>query len=196
MAYVERGNASLSRGRLDGAIAAFTKATERDPSYAEAYLGRGMALAARWKRYFSKVEYAAVLRKPPPKYHHHTVAKYFEGKSDHDRAIADLTKAIEIKPDHAKAYYHRGLAYANNYEYHRAIADYTKAIELEPDYAEAYYSRGRAYSSEGKAELAMRDLERAIAEHPHGTVGRDARTSLEVIKRTEKWRKKQGSKRR
>lgn len=35
-------------------------------------------------------------------------AKFYEG--DHDGAIADYSRAIELKPDLASAYYNRGLA--------------------------------------------------------------------------------------
>ena len=54
---------------------------------------------------------------------------------DYDRAIADYTKAIEIDPKFADAYYNRGLAYCYKQDYDRAITDYTKAIEIDPKFA-------------------------------------------------------------
>ena len=55
-----------------------------------------------------------------------------------------LTKAIELNPNYAKAYYNRGIAKFDLQDYKGAIADYTKAIELNPNYAKAYYNRGIA----------------------------------------------------
>ena len=69
-------------------------------------------------------------------------------------AIADYTKAIELKPDFVDAYNNRGLAKANLQDYRGAIADYNKAIELTPDYANAYYNRG-------SAKAALKDLDGA-----------------------------------
>src|SRR5208283_2227106 len=60
-------------------------------------------------------------------------------KGDWDGAIADYTKAIDLKPDFAIAYCSRGSAEAMKGEWDGAIADYTKALKLKPDLAEAYY---------------------------------------------------------
>ena len=49
-------------------------------------------------------------------------------------AIAHYTKAIELDPNDAAAYYNRGFAYANKGEYDKAIADVEKCIELSDDF--------------------------------------------------------------
>jgi len=51
-------------------------------------------------------------------------------KAEHEQAISDYTKAIEINPKSAFAYTDRGLAYKRKGEYDLAISDYTKAIEI------------------------------------------------------------------
>ncbi|MEE8223247.1 MAG: tetratricopeptide repeat protein, partial [Alphaproteobacteria bacterium] len=55
----------------------------------------------------------------------------------YDRAIAEYDQAIKLKPDYAKAYYNRGVAYMSKGLYDRAIEDYDTAIRLRPDYAKA-----------------------------------------------------------
>ncbi len=62
----------------------------------------------------------------------------------HFVAIADFSKAIELKPDYAIAYYNRGLAKRRLKQYADAIKDYSKATEINPDFVEAYYNRGIA----------------------------------------------------
>jgi len=59
-------------------------------------------------------------------------------KGEHDRAILDFTKTIEIIPRFAMAYNNRGLAYAMKSQYDRAISDYNKAIEMNPKFPVAY----------------------------------------------------------
>ncbi len=83
-------------------------------------------------------------------------------------AIADFTKAIEINPNYAKAYYNRGEAYLSRAEekddlddYSVAIADFTKAIEINPKYAEAYLSRGVAKCDSGDEAGACEDWNKA-----------------------------------
>jgi tetratricopeptide (TPR) repeat protein len=72
----------------------------------------------------------------------------------YDKAISDYSKAIELKPDFADAYYNRGLAYfrkgsSYNFEPHKkAINDFTKAIELQPDFADAYYNRAVTHTEQ------------------------------------------------
>ena len=58
------------------------------------------------------------------------------------RAIEAYSKAIELDPSYAEAYYARGSAYYyNNGQYDRAIEDSSKAISLKPDFGVAYSNR-------------------------------------------------------
>ena len=84
-----------------------------------------------------------------------TAAEMFERgnsayrKGNLDQAIADYTKAIELDPQYAKAYYNRGNAYSAKGNLDQAIADYTQVIGLEPQSVTAYYNRGLVYSRQG-----------------------------------------------
>ena len=73
-------------------------------------------------------------------YNNRGVAK--KSLKDYYGAIADYTKAIELRPDDALLIYNRGVAKNYLEDYYGAIADYTKAIELNPDDASAYNNRG------------------------------------------------------
>ena len=54
-------------------------------------------------------------------------------KAEYDQAIADLSRAIEVKPDAAN-YHSRGLVFQRKADYDRAIADFSRAIEIDPSY--------------------------------------------------------------
>ena len=79
-----------------------------------------------------------------------------------DRAIETYSRAIDLNPRAAHAYYNRGNVYHNKGEFGRAIVDYNKAIELKPDYAGAYYNRGVAYGEKGDTDRAIADYNKAI----------------------------------
>lgn len=51
---------------------------------------------------------------------------------EHERAIEDLTKALEEKPSNPSIYYRRGLAFYKNKQFEEAIKNLDKAIELKP----------------------------------------------------------------
>src|ERR1700683_3793659 len=81
---------------------------------------------------------------------------------DLDGAIADFTKAIELKPDDEETYLSRGFAKRAKGDLDGAIADFTKDIELKPDLAIAYNNRGEARYAKGDVEGAIVDYTRGI----------------------------------
>ncbi|KAF5434593.1 Tetratricopeptide (TPR) repeat containing protein, partial [Candidatus Methanophagaceae archaeon] len=84
----------------------------------------------------------------------------------HEKAIEDYSKAIELDLKYADAYNNRGNAYDDLKQYKRAIGDYNKAIELNPKYAMAYYNRGNAYGKLKQHEKAIEDYSKAIELDP------------------------------
>jgi tetratricopeptide (TPR) repeat protein len=83
-------------------------------------------------------------------------------RKDYDRAIADLTKAIELDPRNAWSYDKRGEAYVGKNDYDRAITDFTKSIEMDPKRAYSRTSRGRAYFCKNDFDQAIADYSEAI----------------------------------
>jgi tetratricopeptide (TPR) repeat protein len=54
----------------------------------------------------------------------------YQAKGDFDKAIADYSQAIVLKPDYAAAYENRARVFASKGDYTRAVADVTNAGEL------------------------------------------------------------------
>jgi tetratricopeptide (TPR) repeat protein len=52
-------------------------------------------------------------------------------RGEFDRAIADHSEAIRLKPNDVDSYYNRGYTYSHKGDHERAIADYTTGIELD-----------------------------------------------------------------
>lgn len=80
---------------------------------------------------------------------------------DYPAALADYTRAIELDPQYAEAYYNRGVTHAKLNDYAAARADYTNAIELDPQYAEAYNNRGTTYANQEDYSAALADFTKA-----------------------------------
>jgi tetratricopeptide (TPR) repeat protein len=82
-------------------------------------------------------------------------------QDEYDKAIADYTQAITLKPNYAEAYKNRGYAYDEKDEYDKAIGDFDDAIKLN-DGADAYYGRGNAYFDKGEYDRAIEDFTKVI----------------------------------
>jgi len=87
-------------------------------------------------------------------------------KGKYDKAIADFTQAIRLKPDFAFAYNNRGIAHSDQGDHAKAIADLTEAIRLKPDFAAAYNERGIALADKGDYDRAISDYTEAIRLEP------------------------------
>jgi len=80
---------------------------------------------------------------------------------EHDKAIADITKAIQLAPT-AEMYNERGWSWQHKDEYEKAVADYSMAIKLNPRFAAAYGNRGVALMNRGQHAPALIDCDKAI----------------------------------
>jgi protein O-mannosyl-transferase len=94
-------------------------------------------------------------------------------ENEYDKAIEDLTKAIQLDTNYtkayynyAKAYYNRGNAYADKQKFDLALKDFNKCIELNPKYTQAYFNRGNIYSDRQEYDKAMADFSKAIELNP------------------------------
>ncbi|GAB6393527.1 MAG: tetratricopeptide repeat protein [Treponematales bacterium] len=87
-------------------------------------------------------------------------------KDEWDKAIADFTAALTVKPDDHETLYNRSNAYFHKGEWNKAIADYTAALTIKPDYPNALYNRGKAYGCKGERDKAIADYNAAFAIEP------------------------------
>ena len=80
--------------------------------------------------------------------------EYFEAK-DYNNAVAEYTKAIEIRPKDSLYYDYRGNAYYELQDYQKALKDYNDAITIEKPDGIMYYNRGLVY-------FALKDYDKAM----------------------------------
>lgn len=100
--------------------------------------------------------------------------------------MADYKKAIDLNPNHAKAYYNRGIVRSEMGKYQAALGDWTGAIwgrgtlvprppdllpqiSLNYKFIQAYYNRGNAYLEMGDIQKAIDDYTKAIKINPDFT---------------------------
>jgi tetratricopeptide (TPR) repeat protein len=99
-----------------------------------------------------------------------------------DSRIAPCTALIDA-PDlppavRSKAFFLRGVAYAQLGRYHRAIRDYDEAIRMNPQYSMALNNRADAWLRLGEPAQGMPDIERALTINPREALFNTTRGEL------------------
>ena len=97
-----------------------------------------------------------------PHYEHLRKGDSYADRGKLNEAIAEYTKAIELKPNFVEAYNNRASVYTEMGEYDKAITDCTKAIELDPQSTIPYYNRSIAYLYNGEYEKAVADCDKIL----------------------------------
>ncbi len=82
-------------------------------------------------------------------------------KGEYDKAIADYSELIRLKPDLPGGYFDRGIAYEKKGDFDKAIVDLNEAIRLFPNWAFAYQIRGRVHAKKGEQPKAEEDFAQA-----------------------------------
>ncbi|MDQ3704106.1 MAG: tetratricopeptide repeat protein [Chloroflexota bacterium] len=88
---------------------------------------------------------------------------------DLDKAIAEFSEAIRLKPDYAAAYLNRGAVYRSQEKYAESLADFSRAIELVPGNGASYLERGTTYMYANNNDSAISDFTRVIELVPNSS---------------------------
>lgn len=86
----------------------------------------------------------------------------FFAMKEHDKAISDLDKAIEINPNYVLGYYNRGVIYKRIGEMEAALIDFSRTIELDSVHISAYIERGIVFSEMGFNGKSLEDFNKVI----------------------------------
>ena len=83
-----------------------------------------------------------------------------------DDAVADYSKALELKPGYANALHNRGLLRYHAAEHVQALEDFDAAIAAEPQFVVARHNRGAALIALGRLHEAVQAFSTALALDP------------------------------
>lgn len=169
--HVQEGTTSLRTWKLPQAIAAFTRAIEIEPRYAEAYMKRGLAYYRSAQYQTAIADYIQTLGFN--RYH----ADAYASRGDAYRALGDTQRAIEDYSVSLKRRWNayvmqkRAETYFESGNVQNALADYDTVIKRQPTMT-AYYARGNVYlqlsiqGDKSRLKFALAALNQAIALEP------------------------------
>lgn len=98
-----------------------------------------------------------------------TAKEYFERgirAENYAQAIKEFTKALELDPVYAKAYFERGNIYLEKEKFNEAISDYNEYLALRPEDVFGYERRAVAYVYAGKFQKAIEDFDKVLKQYP------------------------------
>lgn len=100
---------------------------------------------------------------------------------DYTNALADIDRAIEIKPSSAALYTVRGQIYLLTYEWDSAMESLNLALSLDADFAPARFYRGLLFYTLNQREAALDDFQRYLDLEPDGAFAASSHQSIESI---------------
>ena len=93
-------------------------------------------------------------------------ANYWAYLSQHEKAIADSTRALSLGAENPSIYFNRGVFHAMLEKYDAAIRDYTQAIKNGDAGTTVLENRSAAYLAKKDIDAAMRDYNELIRREP------------------------------
>ncbi len=96
-------------------------------------------------------------------------ANYYRDNGEKDKALADYTKTISLKPDEPGPYNSRARLYFDSgspADLQKALTEYTLAIQRDGTKGEYYANRGATYARLNRPQEGLNDLNKAIEIEP------------------------------
>ena len=85
---------------------------------------------------------------------------------DYDQALESYTKAIELNPRNAQAYFNRALVLLKQFKFRKAAEDCDKALLIEPKYAKVHHRRAIALMELKEYDKALEDWKKVLETDP------------------------------
>jgi tetratricopeptide (TPR) repeat protein len=144
LAY-EAGNQFQTRGQVEKALAEYRRATELDPTMAEAQFALGRALMQSSSK---------------------TVGSKARDHDELGQAVAAFERALELQPNNDELWFWKGRAFGLMNEPERSRECQAKALEINPENQAAQKALGMLQKDAGEIEAARASFERVVARHP------------------------------
>ena len=158
------GNYS-SAETLNKARAASLRALELNPNLAEAHT----ALASiredyDWDWAGAEAEYKkAIALNPSYGQARHWYSHFLSRMGEHDLAIAEAKRAVEVDPLSPPVIVNLAAAYVFARQFDHAIAECRRAIQLDPNFPDAHYVLAISYREKGLHEEGIEEFRQQIA---------------------------------
>jgi superkiller protein 3 len=108
---------------------------------------------------------------------HYNLGNAYMQNGKYDQAIFEFNRALQLQPNHGRAYNNLGRIFIIQGRLTEAIAAFQQAVAVNPGNAKAYNNLGSAYLMQGDVENAIGAIQRSLAINPSNA---DAHSNLAV----------------
>ena len=98
-------------------------------------------------------------------WYYHQGSRQLEAK-DNEAALANFDRALNLQPDHYKAWFGQGMALGNLERHKDALRSFDEALGLEPNASFGWHNRAIALGKLGRCLEALNSFDRAIEFNP------------------------------
>jgi tetratricopeptide (TPR) repeat protein len=104
--------------------------------------------------------------------------EFFSQKNENEKALPFLNAAIDLAPDYAEAWSHRGYVEYRLNNYDAALGDLRRALALEPNHFRALDGMAKILTLIGEKKAALKAYDQLLKVHPNIEGGQTARDAL------------------
>jgi TolB-like protein/Tfp pilus assembly protein PilF len=182
-----QAESSLTADAFDRADGFYRQALARDPNFAEAaaelarsrlsrhWLVSPLA-AAELQEVKSIIDRALALAPDSPEAHLALGVYFYWGHRQHEMALVEFNRTLELQPNNALARFYRAAVYRRRGEWERSLADFQRAEQLDPRNASIPRNIGGTYQAWRQWKDAEGAELRALAIDPHNPL-----TALDLL---------------
>jgi tetratricopeptide (TPR) repeat protein len=183
IAMAVRGNALMTKGDNDKAIAAFNAAHDADPDNVGIIDARGIAYERKGQDDLAMADYNTALQKQP-RYGaaYNNRGTIYLRKGALQSALDDFNAAVKFAPKLYIAYTNRGRVETFNKNFDGALADFAAAEQIDPAPPQAAMHRCMTYTAMGKFAEAIVDCNGAIEKAPKNQFALNSRAEAYLAK--------------
>ena len=161
------GNGCFAVGRYVDATAVYRRILEMHPDDSAAGFNLGLALLRERRHREGVDELTSLLaREPRLAEAHYQRGNGYDDLGDHELALGDYARAIELNPDYLQAFYNRGVVLARLGRHQEAVGEFDRVVVLNPEISNAYLNRGASRDELGLHAEAVGDYNEALRCNP------------------------------
>lgn len=181
-AEAQKAMSLLTSGKVDEAIAAFTKAVEASPNNAVLHHNLAVAYEKKDDPEQARKHYQEAIRlKPDFGEAYLALGNSYMSERKYDEAIAALKKATELLPQNYEAFYNLGACYADTSKFTEAEAAFRKASEISPKEPIAHYHLGMALYGQSKNAEAKVEFQKYLELNPNAADKQDVEELIKSL---------------
>ena len=174
-----QGAKLMKQGKVDGAMAAFSKAIKAAPRDPRGYYQRGVCREKKKDTTGAMADYRqAVKLRPTFAEAHNNLGAMLHGKGKIDQAVKHLKQATRNRSDYGEAWYNLGLAYYDLRRYKESAGAYRRAVKLKPADVDCRINLGGALLHLKDFPGAVKQLGLAVKLAPRNAMARFSYGSL------------------